>query len=172
MTTRLVQPIGWMCIPHSSLWPPQRPERSLDGSSGSDVDHLGVTPVANPVLAVKPTPGCGKAPTQSTGQFVRHTITTSGTKAPNATGVPGPWTYEREYFVWLPPNYNANKAYPLVFEMPGCGGNGTNVYTLDNGSGAGAGGNVISVGLTPPPNAIKHVTNPSQGRGPSLMANR
>jgi hypothetical protein len=134
------------------------------GSSGSDFDYLQVTQAANAVLAVKPSVGCGQVPPQSPGGFVKYTIATSGTKAANATGVPGPWSYNRDYYLWLPPGYDANKAYPLVFQMPGCGGNGTNVYPLYNDAGAaGVGGTVIRVGLTPPPNAINHATNPNQG---------
>jgi poly(3-hydroxybutyrate) depolymerase len=71
----------------------------------------------------------------------------------------GPWMYTREYFVYLPTGYVNTKAYPLVFEGPGCGGNGQAVYPLNNN----ADNTVIRVGLTPPPNAIGHATNPNQG---------
>jgi poly(3-hydroxybutyrate) depolymerase len=85
---------------------------------------------------------------------------TMGTKpAGCADGKCGPWSYEREYFLSLPANYNTTKAYPLVFQGPGCGGSGQNVYPLNNN----VDGTVIRVGLTPPPNAILHSTNPNQG---------
>ena len=140
------------------------------GQSGGDLDNLRVTAVANPVLAVRKTAGCGLAATQATGTFVRYTVGTSGTKAANCadrlndgTAVCGPWALVREYFVWLPVGYDPNKAYPLVFQMTGCGGTGRDVYTLNNGVADGAGNSVIRVGLTPPPNSVGHGTNPGQG---------
>ncbi len=88
------------------------------------------------------------------------TIPTMGTKPDDAAdSTKGPWSYEREYFVTLPQGYDNSKAYPLVFEAPGCGGKGTDVYPLDNN----VDNTVIRVGLTPPPNDIGHATNPNQG---------
>jgi poly(3-hydroxybutyrate) depolymerase len=134
------------------------------GSSGGDVDNLQVTPVANPVLAVKRTAGCDVAPTQAIGQFVKYTISTSGTKAANcADSVCGPWTLSRDYYVWLPAGYDQTKAYPLVFEMSGCGGSGTTVYPLTSNGQPSINNSVIRVGLSPPPNSIGHATNPNQG---------
>lgn len=127
---------------------------------------------ASDPLAVKSAPGCGTAPTQALGEFVRATVQTSGVKdaqcADKLNGVPkcGPWSLEREYFVWLPPGYDKNKAYPLVIEGTGCGGKGTDVYPLtgpDPGGGPGVGGSVIRVGITPAPNSIGHGTNENQG---------
>ena len=137
------------------------------GSSGGNLDNLQVTnvpPPPNPVLAVKKTPGCGVAPTQATGSFVKYTIGTSGTKdASCADQTCGAWAYVRDYYVSLPTGYDPNKAYPLVFEGPGCGGRGTDVYPFTNASGPNVGNTVIRVGLTPPPNTIGHSTNPGQG---------
>ncbi len=103
-------------------------------------------------------------PGQTSG---KQTMTTSGTKpAGCADSVCGAWTYPRDYYVTLPKGYVNNKAYPIVFEGPGCGGQGTDVYGLNDPT-AGNTGNVnntvIRVGLTPPPNAIGHATNPNQG---------
>jgi poly(3-hydroxybutyrate) depolymerase len=108
------------------------------------------------ITKVAPTTGCGKA-APATG---RATIMTMGTK-PNgcADSKCGAWSYEREYFLNLPANYGNTNAYPLVFEGPGCGGSGLDVYPLNNN----VDGTVIRVGLTPPPNAIGHATNPNQG---------
>jgi len=111
------------------------------------------------ILSVKKSMGCGKAAGQATGEFVRHTIATSGTKDADATGNAGPWSYEREYFVWLPEGYDSNKAYPLVLQGPGCGGDGTGVYSLSNS----VDDTVIRVGLTPPPNSINHEVAPNSG---------
>jgi poly(3-hydroxybutyrate) depolymerase len=69
----------------------------------------------------------------------------------------GDWSYDREYVLFLPASYDSAKAYPLVFEGAGCAGTGQDVYPLNND------GTVIRVGLTPPPNAIGHPTNPGQG---------
>jgi poly(3-hydroxybutyrate) depolymerase len=140
-------------------------------SSGGNIDNLQVSNNGPAILAVKKTPGCGVAPNQATGQFVKYTISTSGTKAAdcaarNLQGQPvcGPWSVPRDYYVWLPVGYDPNKAYPLVFEGPGCGGNGTSVYPFTNAAGVASVGNtVIRVGLTPPPNSVGHGTNPGQG---------
>jgi hypothetical protein len=129
----------------------------------------GLPPLPNPVdvLKVKPSAGCGKDPMQASATFVKYTIQTSGTKGADAAdSTKGPWSYTREYYVWLPPNYDNQKAYPLVLQGPGCGGTGLDVYPLspsNDGVGAGVNGTVIRVGLTPPPNAIGHSTNPNQG---------
>ena len=70
----------------------------------------------------------------------------------------GAWSYQRDYFVWLPAGYDGTKAYPLVFQGPGCGAGGANVVPLGD-----AGAQVIRVGLTPPPNDIQRVVYPGQG---------
>lgn len=120
--------------------------------------------------AVKPALGCGKPATQALGEFVKYTLLTSGVKdaqcADSLNGVPkcGPWSVERDYFVWLPPDYDPHKAYPLVIQGTGCGGIGNQVYSLSTtNTGAGVDGSVIRVGLSPPPVSIGHGTNPNQG---------
>jgi len=106
-----------------------------------------------------PTTGCGMDPGQAIGTLVMHTIQTMGTKAADcADSVCGPWMYTRQYFVKLPLGYDNTKAYPLLFEGPGCGATGINLYPLPDLAST-----VIRVGLTPPPNAIGHATNPGQG---------
>lgn len=120
---------------------------------------------ADPITAIVKTAGCGMDPTGLTpGQGVKGTILTEGTKAADAAdSKKGAWSYTREYYVTLPANYDKNKAYPIVFQGPGCGGGGQNVYALTDGMAANAGNTVIRVGLTPPPNDIGHATNPGQG---------
>jgi poly(3-hydroxybutyrate) depolymerase len=71
--------------------------------------------------------------------------------------------YTREYFVTLPTGYDKSKAYPLVFEGPGCGSGGQSVYPLSYMGQNNANNTVIRVGLTPPPNTIGHATNSCQG---------
>lgn len=83
--------------------------------------------------------GCGKAiPAQQTlGMFVKYdeTITASALVTPK-------WQ-PRQYWVWLPPNYDNKKPYPVVFVGPGCGGKGNNAIPIQNASGNDA----IVVGL-------------------------
>jgi poly(3-hydroxybutyrate) depolymerase len=143
---------------------------TVTGSSGSNIDRLDVTDIPNPVIAVKPTAGCGIAPSQALGTFVKYTMSTSGTKDTNCTArladgtkKCGAWSVDRDYYVWLPTGYDRNKPYPIVFQMGGCGSNGTNVYTLNNGVAAGVGNSVIRIGLSPPPVSIGHGTNPGEG---------
>jgi poly(3-hydroxybutyrate) depolymerase len=65
----------------------------------------------------------------------------------------------REYYVQLPAGYDQTKAYPLLVEGPGCGGNGNNLYALPDLAGT-----VIRVGLSPSVDAQAfHSTNPGQG---------
>jgi poly(3-hydroxybutyrate) depolymerase len=103
-------------------------------------------------------------PGQALGQLVRGTIMTSGTKDANCAATLngqkkcGAWAVEREYYVKLPSTYKNTQAYPLMFEGPGCGGKGNNLYqnpALD--------AFVIRVGLSPPPNSVGHGTNQNQG---------
>jgi hypothetical protein len=139
---------------------------SSAGTSGDGAGGLPPLPDPTGVLKVKPSAGCGQDPMQASAAFVKYTIQTSGTKGPNAAdSTTGPWSYARDYYVWLPPSYDKQKAYPLVLQGPGCGGTGLDVYSLspsDDGVGVGVNGSVIRVGLTPPPNAIGHATNPNQ----------
>jgi poly(3-hydroxybutyrate) depolymerase len=117
--------------------------------------------------------GCGKAFAGQSGAKV--TIQTMGTKpdmCPNADPTKccadklggmdtcGPYTVTREYYVYMPANYDMNKAYPLILEGPGCGGSGipSNIYPLPDIANQS-----IRIGLTPPPNSIGHGTNENQG---------
>ena len=138
---------------------------SSAGTSGGGAGGLPPLPDPNEVLQVKPSAGCGQDPMQASAVFVKYTIQTSGTKSADAAdATTGPWSYARDYYVWLPPSYDKQKAYPLALQGPGCGGTGENVYPLTPTNGSvGVNGSVIRVGLTPPPNAIGHATNPGQG---------
>jgi hypothetical protein len=127
--------------------------------------NAGTSPVEPPaqIELVAPTPGCGVAPTQDRGVIVRATIMTMGTKPDTAAdSTKGPWAYEREYFLSLPRTYDQTHAYPLVIEGTNCGGRGNNTFLFATPSYATA-NPVIHVGLTPPPNAIGHATNPNIG---------
>lgn len=86
-----------------------------------------------------PSMGCGKAPPaqQMLGSFVKYdeTITASALVTPK-------WQ-PRQYWVWLPPNYDNKKPYPVVYVGPGCGGKGNNAIPIQNASGNDA----IVIGL-------------------------
>jgi hypothetical protein len=108
--------------------------------------------------------GCGMDPAAVVGT---HMIHTTGTKPTGcADSKCGDWAYDREFTVVLPQPYDNTKAYPLVFEGPGCGGGSKDVYPLTipypNGP-SNAANTVIRVGIKPPPNDIGHATNPGQG---------
>lgn len=98
---------------------------------------------------------------------MKFTIATAGSKEPSAAdSKTGPWAYTREYYVWLPADYDATRVYPLVIQAAGCGSDGTDVYALspaNDGAGTGVNGSVIRVALAPPPNEIGHVIAPDQG---------
>jgi hypothetical protein len=127
------------------------------------------------ITKVLPTAGCGTDPGITAGKTTAFNIQTMGTK-PTACGMPGavpnnccadsncaPWSYNRQYFITLPANYDKTKAYPLVLEGPGCGSDGQGVYGLSYMGQNNVNNTVIRVGLTPPPNTIGHATNPGQG---------
>jgi hypothetical protein len=132
------------------------------GAAGTGAAGTGAAGMAasDDITKVAPTPGCGMAP----GPTGMQTIATMGTKDANCAArlnnqpKCGPWMVNRTYYVNLPPGYMNTKAYPLVFEGPGCGGGGNNLY--NNGTLAGM---VIRIGLSPPPNSVGHGTNQNQG---------
>ena len=137
----------------------QTPEGGSTDAPGQP-DSSDASTGGNPITKVVPTAGCGKDPGQAIGSAVRGTIATMGTKPTGcADSKCGAWSYTREYFVTLPTGYVNTKAYPLVFQGPGCGGTGTAVYALNTS----VDNTVIRVGLTPPDNAIGHATNPGEG---------
>jgi hypothetical protein len=128
------------------------------GTIGDPGDVM-LTPVSGDWSKLLPTPGCGRPPGVALGAYVRGTIPTKGAKPPGcADSRCGEWSYDREFYVRLPPEYDASKAYPIVFEGPGCGGKGNQLY-----NNPPLGQLAIRVGLTPPPNDIGHATNPNQG---------
>lgn len=141
------------------------------GSSGSGSSGAsGASPIEpsapldTPPTTVARSNGCGK-PYEGQPR-TKITIQTSGVKAPdcadkrqNGTPVCGAWSVARDYYVNLPINYDPTKAYSLMFEAPGCGGNGTNLYQLSSSDNS----EVIRVGLSPGPNSTGHGTNPEQG---------
>jgi poly(3-hydroxybutyrate) depolymerase len=134
---------------------------STDASGPEDADaDAGSTDAS----AITRTSGCGTVPGPELGvpfgtAALEGAIQTMGRKpACCADGVCGAWSYARDYVVWLPKGYDNTKAYPLVFQGPGCGGAALNVLPLGD-----AGAQVIRVGLTPPPNDIQRVNLPGQG---------
>ncbi|KAL2270708.1 hypothetical protein VTJ83DRAFT_79 [Remersonia thermophila] len=86
--------------------------------------------LAAPSLAVKPSRGCGNTP---------RLVTPSSTTTPLRLNVNGK---QREYFVRLPPNYNNNNPYRLIFTLHALGGNAGQVIS-------GQGGYVPYYGLPP-----------------------
>ncbi|HEY1534676.1 MAG TPA: hypothetical protein VGF76_11670, partial [Polyangiaceae bacterium] len=84
--------------------------------------------------------GCGALPTQSLATYTKFPETVAGVAAN--------WT-ARNYFVWLPNNYDPMRAYPTVFVGPGCGGTGDQGIPIMKASQNDA----IVVGLDPDPTA-------------------
>jgi hypothetical protein len=129
--------------------------QSTAGATGNGLGFGG-----SAITTVVPTPGCGVDPGQAIGMAVRGTIQTMGMKDWDCADFKcGPWSYLREYFVTLPVGYDNTKAYPLVFEGPGAGGHGDQLYALPDLAST-----VIRVGLTPSVDAQRlHATSPDQG---------
>jgi poly(3-hydroxybutyrate) depolymerase len=106
--------------------------------------------------------GCGKdAPAALTpGTLVKQSMMVMGMKDPMCADAKcGAWTDTREYWVRLPTGYKKDTPYPLVFEGPGCGGAGNNLYNIPVFNST-----VIRVGVTPSHYwQAYHATNPNQG---------
>jgi hypothetical protein len=78
--------------------------------------------------------GCGKDAGQMLAMYVKYSIMVSGVSTAAAP---------RDYYVWLPSNYDNHHAYPTVFVGPGCGSNGTQGIQIQTASGNDA----IVIGL-------------------------
>ncbi len=143
-----------------------------DGGAGSGT---GGSSVGTDLTKVVPSAGCGMDPGQAVGSLVMHQIQTSGTMLAGcddsncSATKPTPWMYTRDYWVQLPTGYDKTKAYPIVFEGPGCSGHGNNLYTIPAFNST-----VITVGLSPSDSGdgkggtgngaqAYHATNPGQG---------
>ena len=106
--------------------------------------------------------GCGKDYTLASG--MKRTLLTQGTKAPDCAdeldGVHkcGDWTVRRDFWVYLPANYDPLRPYQLVIEAPGCSGSGGAVPSF-----GGDDGTRLRVGISPGPNSTGHPTNPNYG---------
>jgi poly(3-hydroxybutyrate) depolymerase len=102
------------------------------GSAGAGTG--GAMGMANAV----PSDGCGKDPPagQTPMTYVKY--------MEMVTGVPTN-AQPRNYYVWLPNNYNPKRAYPTVFVGPGCGSDGAHGIQIQVASGD----NAIVVGLDP-----------------------
>jgi poly(3-hydroxybutyrate) depolymerase len=83
-----------------------------------------------------PSDGCGKDPGQALMTYVKY--------MEMVTGVPTS-AQPRNYYVWLPNNYNPKRAYPTVFVGPGCGSDGAHGIQIQVASGD----NAIVIGLDP-----------------------
>jgi hypothetical protein len=146
--------LGLMSASFGACGSSQGLARAGDGAAGSSPGEGGAAGVDGAAglggveagaPTVVPTPGCGRDPGQASGMLVRGTIQTMGVKAPDCADTQcGSWSYPREYWMSLPSNYDNTKAYPLVVEGPGCGGQGDIIYPIPALSDA-----AIRVGLSP-----------------------
>ncbi len=85
----------------------------------------------------------------------KYTLATSGTKAADAVGMPGPWSLEREYIIQLPAGYDSSRHYPLVLEAASCAMTAGSVYQLPDLA------DFIHVGLTAPQLSASGAAPPS-----------
>jgi poly(3-hydroxybutyrate) depolymerase len=66
-------------------------------------------PDAGPVAAM-PSAGCNKVATETPGQYVKHSLMSSGTS--------------RDFYTYLPTGYDPKKPYKTIFAFHPCGGSG------------------------------------------------
>jgi poly(3-hydroxybutyrate) depolymerase len=86
-----------------------------------------------------PSDGCGMEAGQALMTYVKYMETVPGVTAKQAP---------RNYYVWLPADYDKKRAYPTVFIGPGCGSNGTQGIQIQTASTD----NAIVIGLDPSTN--------------------
>jgi hypothetical protein len=86
-----------------------------------------------------PSEGCGMAAGQALGSYVKYTEMVTGVTTKQSP---------RNYYVWLPADYNPARAYPMVFIGPGCGSDGVHGIQIQTASG----NNAIVIGLDPSTN--------------------
>ncbi|HEX3853797.1 MAG TPA: hypothetical protein VHW01_22695, partial [Polyangiaceae bacterium] len=107
------------------------------GGAGAGQAGAGQAAAGGASTALK-SAGCGVLPTQSLAAYTKFPETVAS--------VPAAWT-NRNYFVWLPTNYDPTRAYPTVFVGPGCGGTGDQGIPIMKASQTDA----VVVGLDPDP---------------------
>lgn len=121
---------------------PEAGSTAQDG--GGDVANSAPTDGAissdGPPTTPAPSAGCGTAPTQALQKYVQYNINVTTGLAPAYVAM---YT-ARNYYVWLPMNYDPTRAYTTVFLGHGCGGNGSTVLPMQNASKD----NAIIVGLS------------------------
>ena len=81
-----------------------------NASGGAATASGGAGTAGGGPLPPKPSAGCKKVPTDAPGQFVKHSLMSSGKS--------------RDFYTYLPVGYDPSKAYPTVFEFHPCGGSG------------------------------------------------
>jgi len=111
---------------------------SASGTSDAGPGDGGAELDAN---TTNPSAGCGMTPSQPTAKYVQYNINVT-------TGLAATYVAQysaRNYYVWLPTNYDPTRPYTTVFLGPGCGGNGESVLPMQNASTT----NAILVGLSP-----------------------
>jgi hypothetical protein len=106
----------------------------VTGTAGATGD-AGATGLAH----AAPSAGCGmQAPAgQTPATFIKYNETITASALVTAKWQP------RDYWVWLPSNYDPSHAYPTVFVAPGCSGTGNMSIPIMNASGNDA----IVIGL-------------------------
>jgi polyhydroxybutyrate depolymerase len=116
-----------------------------------DMMPSGMPTVGNPVTAIVPSDGCGKAPPGLNGV---QTIQTMGFKPPEAADTKkGAWMYNREYTVRMPTSYDNKKPYNLIFQGMGCNA-GTPSLPYNYGNSVDQTAIMVALGL--PPSEIGH----------------
>jgi polyhydroxybutyrate depolymerase len=95
--------------------------------------------------------GCGKPFSGTSGAKV--TIQTSGVKDVDCDSPKcGAWSTPRDYYVYLPDNYEPSTPYNLLIEGSGCGLDGTNIQSYDFENDIH--GTAIRVGLNRGPDSL------------------
>jgi poly(3-hydroxybutyrate) depolymerase len=118
---------------------PSAQDASAD-TSPATLDAAGSSSDGGPSQGPTPSAGCGRPPPQAVATYVQYNINVTGLAQKYASMYTA-----RNYYVYLPTDYDATRPYMTVFLGPGCGGNGSQVLPMQNASGK----NAILVGLSP-----------------------
>ncbi len=107
------------------------------GAAGGSTGTAGTTGTGGTAGGVVRSLGCGKPAAQALAMFVNYKETITASALVTAKWQP------RDYWVWLPTNYDPSHAYPTVFVGPGCGGKGNSTIPIQTATGNDA----IIIGL-------------------------
>ncbi len=102
---------GSATSPSSTTNEPTTDPSTTSPTTGSEESSTGADDSSSGEVEPPPegTEGCGVEVTDASEQWVEYTLDVEGVS--------------RQYYVWLPPQYDPERPYPVVYQFHGCSGN-------------------------------------------------